>query len=86
MAEGGVGRDADLAGGAFGGVAGKGDDVGGRRITEEVGMQLREGGVGQEDEGELAGRRARFRFSNFDFRLAGGRGVEVRVEGVDDAG
>ena len=81
MAEGGVGGDADLAGGSEGGVPFKGDHVGDRGIVEEIGVELGEGGVGEEDEGEFAGRsREDFRFSIFDFRFG-----EVGVEEVDDA-
>ena len=55
---GGVGGDADLAGGAERGVAGEGDDVGRGGVGEEVGVEAGERGVGQEDEGERAGRAA----------------------------
>jgi hypothetical protein len=87
VAAGGVGGDADFAGGAEGGVALEGDHVGGRGVGEEVGVELGEVGVGEEDEGEFAGRsEEEFRFSIFDFRMRdGGMGRELGVEEVDDA-
>ena len=91
MAAGGVGRDADLAGGAEGWSAFKGDDVGGRRIIEEVSVELGEGGVGEEDEGEFAGGHGRERRGGFwraprrIWRSQGSRG-KIGVEGVDHAG
>ena len=77
MAEGGGGGDANFSSGAERGIAGKGDDVGGRRIIEEVSVELGEGGVGEEDEGEFAGgdgRSERGRFSICDFRFSTRRG------------
>lgn len=55
LTEGGVDGDADLAGETGSGVAFERDDVGDRRVVEEFGVELREGGVGEEDEGEFAG-------------------------------
>lgn len=81
MAEGGVGGDADFAGGAEGGVTLEGDHVGGRGVVEEVGVELGEVGVGEENEGEFAGRCGeKFRISILDFRFG-----EVGVEEVDHA-
>lgn len=55
----GVDGDADLAGEAGGGVALEGDHVCGRGIIEKVRMKSREGGVGEENDGEFAGGGAR---------------------------
>lgn len=54
----GVGGDADLAGNASCGAALERDHVGRRRIRQEVGVQLRERGVSEKDDGEFAGRAA----------------------------
>ena len=91
MAAGGVGRDADLASGAEGWSAFESDDVGGRRIVEEVGVELGEGCVGEEDEGEFAGGHGRewrggfWRAPRRIRRSQGSRG-KIGVEGVNDAG
>ena len=52
----GVHGDANLARDAKRGIAFKRDHVGRRRIVEEVGVQLRERGIGEENKGKFAGR------------------------------
>ena len=90
LADRGVNRDADFAGGALCRVAFEGDDVGGSRVGEEVGVKLGEGGVSQENEGELAG--WNFRISILDLRLGGTGlvtatcGKKFGVEGVNYTG
>jgi hypothetical protein len=56
LPEGGVGRDADLAGRAERSVAFERDHVGDGRIVEEISVKLREFGIGDENERELAWR------------------------------
>ena len=79
MAEGGVDGDADFAGGAEGRVALEGDHVGGRGVGEEIGVELGESGVGEEDEGEFAGRGGEAG-RNFGFWILDFRFGEVGVE------
>jgi hypothetical protein len=75
---GGVSRDADFSRlPRLGRGAGKGDDVGRRRIAEERGMQARQGGVGEKGEGEFARRNAPSGRGAKDF-------VGMRVEQMDD--
>jgi hypothetical protein len=72
VAERGVGGDANLAGGAERGIAGKGNHVGRARVAEEIGVKFRERGVGEEHQRKFSGRRAAAKFSG------------VRIEGGDD--
>ena len=98
IGRGGVDGDADFAGSAEGGIAFEGDDVGRRGIGEEIRVELGEGAVGEEDEGEFAGRASgwggEFRVLSFRFRVFGGaareavaaEGAEISVENLDGAG
>jgi len=70
----GVGGNADFPGETVGRIAGESDDVGDARIGEKVGMEPGEAGIGQEREGEFAGRAAAEKFPG------------VGVEGVDERG
>ena len=82
---GGIGGNADLAGDAVGGIAFEGDDVGRRRVVEEIGVELRESGVGEENEGEFAGRAAAAKFGGVsvepgdDLRDGPARHVQTRM-------
>ena len=54
VGESGVGRDADIPGVAEGLVAFEGDDIGGRRVVEVVGVESGQRGIGQEGDRKLA--------------------------------
>jgi hypothetical protein len=74
LSNGGIGGDADFPGDAVGRVAGEGDDVGDAWISEKVGMDPGQAGIGEEREGKLAGRAATEKFPG------------VGVEGADERG
>lgn len=73
MPMGGVRGDADFPGESEGGIALEGNHIGGGRVRQKIGVEFREGGVGEEDQGEFAGRRTAKKF------------MGVGVEGVNRA-
>ena len=78
---GGVGRYTNFTCNLEGGIALERDDVGRRGVSEEVGVELRKRGVGEEDEGEFTGRGG----AKTGSRGASWSGGEISVERVDYA-